>query len=93
MDKLYTINENVMLNEVETQGVVFCQSEEGEKIYYLNDTSLAVVRFLQTGKKTFLEIVNEILRLFDVRNDECESDLNDLLKELKRYQIIDVISE
>lgn len=93
MDKFYVINKNAMLNEVETQGVVFCQSEAGEKIYYLNDTTLSVVLFLQTGKKSFDDIVSEILRLYEVSQEECESDMKSLLKDLQAYKIIEVVSE
>jgi hypothetical protein len=93
MNKFYAISKNAMLNEVETQGVVFCQSEAGEKIYYLNDTSLAVVLFLQTGKKGFVEIISEILRQFEVSQEECESDMESLLKDLEAYQIVEVVSE
>jgi len=93
MSKFYALNKNAMLNEVETQGVVFCQNETGEKIYYLNDTSLAVVLSLQSGKKSYMEIVNEILRLFDVNQTECESDINSLLQDLEKFQIIDNITE
>lgn len=93
MNKFYAISKNAMLNEVETQGVVFCQSEAGEKIYYLNDTSLAVVLFLQTCKKGFVEIISEILRQFEVSQEECESDMESLLKDLEAYQIVEVVSE
>ncbi len=93
MDKFYVINKNAMLNEVEPQGVVFCQSEAGEKIYYLNDTTLSVVLFLQTGKKSFDDIVSEILRLYEVSQEECESDMKSLLKDLQAYKIIEVVSE
>ena len=93
MDKFYAISKNAMLNEVETQGVVFCQNEAGEKIYYLNDTSLSVVLFLQSGKRRFTEIVSEILRLFEVSQEECESDMESLLKDLETYKIIEVVSE
>lgn len=93
MNKYYKINEDVMLNELENQGVVFCQSEVGEKIYYLNDTSMAVVVFLRTNKKTFEEIVNEVLRVFDVTRSECETDIAKLLIELEHYQIINTIIE
>lgn len=93
MNKFYAISKNAMLNEVETQGVVFCQSEAGEKIYYLNDTSLAVVLFLQTCKKGFVEIISEILRQFEVSQEECESDMESLLKDLEAYQIVEVVFE
>ena len=56
MDKFYVINKNAMLNEVETQGVVFCQSEAGEKIYYLNDTTLSVVLFCKLVKKVLMTL-------------------------------------
>jgi hypothetical protein len=78
-----------MLNEVETQGVVFCQTNEGEKIYYLNDTSLAVVMFLQRGNKNIEEILTQILSLFDVQESECKNDIVELLKKLEDYHIIE----
>ena len=93
MDKFYVINKNAMLNEVETQGVVFCQSEAGEKIYYLNDTTLSVVLFLQTGKKSFDDIVSENLRLYEVSEEEWETDMKNMLKDLQAYKIIEVVSE
>lgn len=93
MNKLYEISKNAMLNEVESQGVVFCQSEIGEKIYYLNDTSTAVVLFLQNGRKAYAEIVNEILRLFDVERSECEADIEQLLGDLVGYEIVNVIEK
>ena len=94
MEKFYVVNENAMLNELEAQGVIFCQSEKGdEKIYYLNDTSMSVVLFLQTGKKRLIEIVDEIIRLYDVNFEECKSDIEVLLKDLEMFKIIDVIIE
>lgn len=91
MSKFYSINENVILNEVETQGIIFYQSESGEKIYYLNDTSLAVIQFLQGGRKSSTQIVNEILCQFEVSEEECKADIENLLRDLERYQVIDVI--
>lgn len=82
-----------MLNEIETQGVIFCQDEEKERIFYLNDTSLSVIIFLQSGKKSFFEIVGELLRLFEVSREECIADLEVLLKDLEKYKIIEVALE
>ena len=89
MSKYFSISENVMLNEVENQGVIFYEDENlEEKIYYLNDTSLAVILYLETGKKSADDIANHIYKHFSVDFEECKKDVEDLLETMEKYNLI-----
>jgi hypothetical protein len=64
----------------------------GDTIYYgVNETALAIWELIQ--KPAFVwEIRDEIVRQFQVESDSCESDILNLLGQLKDSSLLQIVS-
>ena len=75
----------------ELEGEAVILDLEGGVYYGLNETALAIWELIQ--KPAFAwEIRDQILRQFQVESDGCETDILNLLGELKDSSLIQIVS-
>jgi hypothetical protein len=82
-------SKNYVSCELEGEAVIL---NLDDSVYYgLNETALAV--WARIGEPTFVwEIRDEIVRQFQVEPDSCETDLLNLLSQLKDSSLLQIIS-
>lgn len=84
----YKLSEKIIINEVENQGVIMLAAEPEEKLFFLNDTCIDILKYIETTPKCLSEIVEYISEIYFVEKEQCEIDIVSVLNDLQRYNII-----
>ena len=88
---MFKLSEKVMVNEVENQGVVIITNNDEEKLFFLNDTCIDVLKAMEKEPKSLEDIVSHILTLYDVDKETCEIDLKIVLDDLQSKGLVELV--
>ncbi|MBR6517807.1 MAG: PqqD family protein [Bacilli bacterium] len=82
----YVFNEKNVLSKIENQGVLF--DTDNDELYYLNETSLDIIEYIQEQPRTFDEICDYVSELYEIENSDYKDDINELLTILYENKFI-----
>ena len=88
---MFKLSEKVIVNEVENQGVVIITNNDEEKLFFLNDTCIDVLKVMEIEPKSLEDIVSHILTLYDVDKETCEIDLKIVLDDLQSKGLVELV--
>ncbi|HCL01556.1 MAG TPA: hypothetical protein DHW61_03935 [Lachnoclostridium phytofermentans] len=88
---MFKLSEKVMVNEVENQGVIIMATDNEEKIFFLNDTCIDILKSIEKDPKSLDDIVDYIVALYDVDKTTCESDLKLILDDLHSKALVELV--
>lgn len=88
---MYSLNDKLEFEQVD-EGVVIYNSNNLES-YYVNETASYVIKSLLKSKKDFEEIVNLILKEYNIDEDNCKNDIKDILNELVKENIVKEVKD
>ena len=82
---MYQIQKGLIIQKIDKETVVF--DAEESVLYTLNETASEIFRLLKKGLKKE-EIVERIVKKYDVRKERVEKDVRELFKELEKRKIL-----
>jgi hypothetical protein len=82
---MYQIQKGLIIQKIDKETVIF--DAEESVLYTLNETASEIFRLLKKGLKQE-EIVEKIVKKYDVRKERVQNDVKELIKELKKKKII-----
>ena len=88
---MYKIAKNVMVNEMDDQGIVIIEGLSGEKVYFLNDSCIDILKAIDKGSNTISKIVEYITNIYDIDPLVCEQDVRRILEELCEKSLVECV--
>lgn len=88
---MFKLSEKVMVNEVENQGVIIFINDGEEKLFFLNDTCIDVLKAIEKEPKSLNGIVDNIIALYDVDKETCEGDIKVILDDLHNKGLVELV--
>lgn len=85
MDKIYIINPEIIFREEHGEGLLF--NPESGKVKILNETGSFIVSQIN-GKCSKQDIIDRMKEVYDVPQDELESDFDVFVSDLEKTQMI-----
>jgi len=82
---MYQIQKGLIIQKIDKETVIF--DAEESVLYTLNETASEIFRFLKKGLKEE-EIVERMVKKYEVRKERVEKDIKKLLEELKKKKIV-----
>jgi len=82
---MYQIQKGLIIQKIDKETVIF--DAEESVLYTLNETASEIFRLLKKGLKEE-EIVEKIVKKYDVRKERVEKDVRELFKELEKRKIL-----
>lgn len=88
---MYKIAKNVMVNEMDEQGIVIIEGVSEEKVYFLNDSCIDILKSIDKGSNTISKIVEYITSIYDIDPFVCENDVRKILAELCEKALVECV--
>ncbi len=83
---MYKINtENILFTQLGEEGVVY--DIENNEYQSLNETSFKILKSIENGL-TEDEILSELLEEYEIEEDECRSEIKEVIEEFLEKNII-----
>jgi hypothetical protein len=82
---MYQIQKGLIIQKIDKETVIF--DAEESVLYTLNETASEIFRLLKKGLKEE-EIVERMVKKYEVRKERVEKDVKELIKELKKRKIL-----
>jgi hypothetical protein len=82
---MYQIQKGLIIQKLDKETVIF--DTEKSLLYTLNETAAEIFRMLKKELKEE-EIVEKMVKKYDVKKERVEKDIKKLLEELKKKKII-----
>jgi len=82
---MYQIQKGLIIQKIDKETVIF--DAEESVLYTLNETASEIFRLLKKGLKEE-EIVERIVKKYEVRKERVEKDVRELFKELEKRKIL-----
>ena len=82
---MYQIQKGLIIQKIDKETVIF--DAEESVLYTLNETASEIFRLLKKGLKEE-EIVERIVKKYEVRKERVENDVRELFKELEKRKIL-----
>jgi len=82
---MYQIQKGLIIQKIDKETVIF--DAEESVLYTLNETASEIFRLLKKGLKEE-EIVEKIVKKYNVRKERVEKDVRELFKELEKRKIL-----
>jgi len=82
---MYQIQKGLIIQKIDKETVIF--DAEESVLYTLNETASEIFRFLKKGLKQE-EIVEKIVKKYDVRKERVEKDVKEIIGDLKKRKIL-----
>ena len=82
---MYQIQKGLIIQKIDKETVIF--DAEESVLYTLNETASEIFRLLKKGLKKE-EIVERMVKKYDVRKERVEKDVRELFKELEKRKIL-----
>ena len=82
---MYQIQKGLIIQKIDKETVVF--DAEESVLYTLNETASEIFRLLKKGLKKE-EIVERIVKKYDVRKERVEKDVKEIIGKLEKRKIL-----
>jgi len=82
---MYQIQKGLIIQKIDKETVIF--DAEESVLYTLNETAAEIFRLIKKGLEED-EIIEKIVKKYDVKKEKVEKDIKKLLEELKKKKII-----
>jgi hypothetical protein len=82
---MYQIQKGLIIQKIDKETVVF--DAEESVLYTLNETASEIFRLLKKGLKKE-EIVERIVKKYDVRKERVEKDVREIIGKLEKRKIL-----
>jgi len=82
---MYQIQKGLIIQKIDKETVIF--DAEESVLYTLNETASEIFRLLKKGLKQE-EIVEKIVKKYDVRKERVEKDVKEIIGDLKKRKIL-----
>jgi len=82
---MYQIQKGLIIQKIDKETVIF--DAEESVLYTLNETANEIFRLIKKGLEED-EIIEKIVKKYDVKKEKVEKDIKKLLEELKKKKII-----
>tara|TARA_S200000501_G_C20437367_1_gene575043 strand:- start:173 stop:451 length:279 start_codon:yes stop_codon:yes gene_type:complete len=84
-ESIFEIDENIFFTNLDDEICLFCSSKA--EYLNLNNTGSHIWKLIEK-KYNFREIVEELIREFEITQELCISEVNDFIKDLIKREII-----
>ena len=82
---MYQIQKGLIIEKIDKETVIF--DAEESVLYTLNETASEIFRLLKKGLKE-QEIVEKIVKKYDVRKERVEKDVREIIGKLEKRKIL-----
>jgi len=82
---VFKIGENILFTELDDEVCLFCNSKA--EYLNLNDTASHVWKLIEKNFN-LSEIIEDLLREYEIPKEKCISEVNDFIKDLIKREII-----
>jgi len=82
---MYQIQKGLIIQKIDKETVIF--DAEESVLYTLNETASEIFRLLKKGLKE-QEIVEKIVKKYDVRKERVEKDVREIIGKLEKRKIL-----
>ena len=82
---MYQIQKGLIIQKIDKETVIF--DAEESVLYTLNETASEIFRLLKKGLKEE-EIVERMVKKYEVKKERVEKDVRELFKELEKRKIL-----
>jgi len=82
---MYQIQKGLIIQKIDKETVIF--DAEESVLYTLNETASEIFRLLKKGLKEE-EIVEKIVKKYDVRKERVEKDVREIIGKLEKRKIL-----
>jgi hypothetical protein len=82
---MYQIQKGLIIQKIDKETVIF--DAEESVLYTLNETASEIFRLLKKGLKEE-EIVERMVKKYEVKKERVEKDVKELFKELEKRKIL-----
>lgn len=91
MEQRFLLNKDVLINDVQEQGILTLLHDEEEELFYVNETAISLVVFIASTPKTIEEIIQYLVAEYDVSQIQCREDVLTIISNLTNSGLLDCV--
>jgi hypothetical protein len=91
IDSIIVKKKDVPYRIIESQAVIVNQNKENKLMYHtINEIGTEIWELID-GKRTIKEIIEEIIKKYEIEPESAQKDIIDFIQELKEKDLVEVI--